>query len=79
MARVTLVSDLYTDEFEDVKNIEMVIERFMQYIVPIYGELDFKHFFTIILNNNKVYEHNTPLFDGDVVKIIQRGLMIQYD
>jgi len=71
MAKVTFFSDVLRDDFSGVKDIESLKKKVLE--ISLHNSIKFEHL-DILVNDKNVYEHNTPLFDGDVVKAIPKPI-----
>jgi len=71
MAKVTFFSDVLREDFSGVKDVESLKKKVLE--TSLHNNIKFEHL-DILVNNKKVYGHNTPLFDGDVIKAIPKPI-----
>ena len=71
MAKVAFYSDVLRGDFSDVKDIESLKKKVLE--IFLHNSIKFERL-DILVNNKKVYEDNTTLFDGDVVKAIHKPI-----
>ena len=71
MAKVTFYSDVLCDVFSGVKDVESLKKKVLE--ISLHNSIKFERL-DILVNDKRVYEDNTPLFDGDVVKAIHKPI-----
>lgn len=71
MVTVKFLSDVLCDDFSDVKDIESLKKKVLE--KDLHNNIRFEYC-DIFINDKNVYEHNTPLVDGDVVKAIPKPI-----
>ena len=70
MAQVIVYSHFVYGTFDapNISFLKMMLSERVPAFRPCFENLD------IFINGNNVFTHNTPLFEGDVVRIVQKEI-----